>query len=177
MTTPDTNPESRKRLAKILSSLGAIWIALFIVSNVVNAGGTPLGNVLGFFGDNLFFPIALLFSGRAINRRAQRGGARRGLPESRTQRTPPTLTPDLPSKQPPRPAPRPAPRPKPSVAQPPSSITAPPDIDDLAEAIGFDDLDSTAAEPDLAPSHTPKSSEEMIAEARKKLSRDPRSSD
>jgi hypothetical protein len=172
MTTPDTKPESRKRLGKILSVAGAIWIVLYAVSNFVNAGGTPLGNVLGFFGENLFFPVALLFSGRAIRRQADRGG---GVSQSKTQRTPPILTLDQPPSPPQRPAPRPAPRPKPKVAPPPPPIAATPDIEELAEAIGFDDLDSKAGAPDPTSSHTPKSSEEMIAEARKKLNRNPRS--
>lgn len=179
MTTPEAKPESKKRLARILSGVGAIWIALFIVSNVVNAGGTPIGDVLAFFGDNLFFPIALLFSGRVVRRQTERDTGK--APESSSRRTPPIVSPGASQPRPQRSAPQARPVPKPEAPKqrtPSPSVTpAAPDIDELAKAVGFDELDETITQPDRGSSYTPKSSEEMIAEARKKLARDPESRD
>lgn len=179
--------ETQARFGRILSAVGSIWIVLFVVANFFDVGGTPLGDILRFFGDSFFVPIALLFAGRAIRRRSGEMPQRTTMAEQRQPQRQAAQR---------RPAAKPAPRPerKPisttegKVATPTESKTKPmptpaePDIEELAVAIGFDD--KTAAEPPserpgsankdqfkprYEPTYKSKSSEEMINEARKRL--------
>lgn len=143
--------DSRLRLGKIITGIGSVWIALFFASRFINVGGTPLGDVLAFFGSNLFIPIALLFTGRAIKRRSRQVSVEDAV--------------DTPTVEKERPKPAPS-RPVERRPAPPSPDPKPVDMDELAEAIGFDPSDDMEVDPDGMDRRTkPKTSEEMIAEA------------
>lgn len=149
--------ETRNRLGRILSTVGSVWIALYFIARFFDFGGTPLGDILESFGSTFFVPILLLFAGRTIQRRSRRTSvedASMSSPES--QSTPP-------------PAPHPAPRrpaPPPPVIKP-----APVDMDELAEAIGFDASEETTSLPDVEV-EGPKTSAEMIADAHRRYEND-----
>jgi len=162
--------EERKgqaRFGKVLSAIGSVWILLFFVANFFDVGGTPLGDILGFFGSSGFFvPIALLFAGRAVQRRSGQ------MP---TQTTVP---------QQPRPAQRQAAKPRPVTKTVEMPVPSEPDVEELAAAIGFGeasgesetdrpgDANEDQFKPRYEPSYKAKSSEEMIAEARKRLEKE-----
>jgi len=154
--------ETRNRLGRILSTVGSVWIALYFIARFFDFGGTPLGDILESFGSSFFVPILLLFAGRTIQRRSRRTSvedASMSSPES--QSTPP-------------PAPRPAPSrpaPPPPVIKPAPVDPAPVDMDELAEAIGFDASEETTSLPDVEV-EGPKTSAEMIADAHRRYEND-----
>lgn len=154
--------ETRNRLGRILSTVGSVWIALYFIARFFDFGGTPLGDILESFGSSFFVPILLLFAGRTIQRRSRRTSVEDALgskPES--QSTPP-------------PAPRPAPSrpaPPPPVIKPAPVDPAPVDMDELAEAIGFDASEETPSLPDVEV-EGPKTSAEMIADAHRRNEND-----
>ncbi|TDI38678.1 MAG: hypothetical protein E2O99_00910 [Acidobacteria bacterium] len=154
--------ETRNRLGRILSTVGSVWIALYFIARFFDFGGTPLGDILESFGSSFFVPILLLFAGRSILRRSRRTSVEDALgskPES--QSTPP-------------PAPRPAPSrpaPPPPVIKPAPVDPAPVDMDELAEAIGFDASEETPSLPDVEV-EGPKTSAEMIADAHRRNEND-----
>jgi len=154
--------ETRNRLGRILSTVGSVWIALYFIARFFDFGGTPLGDILESFGSSFFVPILLLFAGRTIQRRSRRTSvedASMSSPES--QSTPP-------------PAPRPAPSrpaPPPPVIKPAPVDPAPVDMDELAEAIGFDASEETTSLPELEV-EGPKTSAEMIADAHRRYEND-----
>lgn len=134
--------------------MGALWAGLFFAANFFDVGGTPVGDVLGFFGQSLFFPIALVFAGRVISRRARRPSVEEApdAPEPKPQQRPAQRTPPPPTRRP---------APPPPVAEP--------EIEKLEEAIGFSEPMSRPETTTQQPSHMPKSSDEMIAEARERF--------
>ncbi|MCH7900968.1 MAG: hypothetical protein IH818_08640 [Acidobacteria bacterium] len=154
--------ETRNRLGRILSTVGSVWIALYFIARFFDFGGTPLGDILESFGSTFFVPILLLFAGRTIQRRSRRTSvedASMSSPES--QSTPP-------------PAPRPAPSrpaPPPPVIKPAPVDPAPVDMDELAEAIGFDASEETTSLPDVEVEGQ-KTSAEMIADAHRRYEND-----
>ena len=152
--------DSRLRLGKIISGIGSVWIALYFVSRFLNVGGTPLGDILAFFGSNFFIPIALLFTGRAIKRRSRQVSVDDALGSQ-------TVAPEQLKPAPSRPAesrPSPAPR---------KAAPEPVDMDELAEAIGFDSSDQSEAVSDMTDdSVIPMTSEEMIADAHRRYDSD-----
>ncbi|MCZ6504860.1 MAG: hypothetical protein O6834_02620 [Actinobacteria bacterium] len=154
--------ETRNRLGRILSTVGSVWIALYFIARFFDFGGTPLGDILESFGLSFFVPILLLFAGRTIQRRSRRTSledASMSSPES--QSTPP-------------PAPRPAPSrpaPPPPVIKPAPVDPAPVDMDELAEAIGFDASEETTSLPGVEV-EGPKTSAEMIADAHRRYEND-----
>lgn len=154
--------ETRNRLGRILSTVGSVWIALYFIARFFDFGGTPLGDILESFGSSFFVPILLLFAGRTIQRRSRRTSvedASMSSPES--QSTPP-------------PAPRPAPSrpaPPPPVIKPAPVDPAPVDMDELAEAIGFDASEETTSLPGVEV-EGPKTSAEMIADAHRRYEND-----
>ncbi len=159
--------DGRARLGRILSGIGSVWFVLYFVSRLINVGGTPLGDILAFFGSSFFIPLILLFAGRSIRRRSRRVsvedalGSPNDLSEQQDQPTPPPTPP---------PAPRPVQR---RPAPPPPVEPAPVDADDLAKAIGFDPSEETASLPDIEVEEVrPKSSAEMIAEAHRRFNKD-----
>ena len=149
-------------MGRILSTVGSVWIALYFIARFFDFGGTPLGDILESFGSSFFVPILLLFAGRTIQRRSRRTSVEDALgskPES--QSTPP-------------PAPRPAPSrpaPPPPVIKPAPVDPAPVDMDELAEAIGFDASEETTSLPDVEV-EGPKTSAEMIADAHRRNEND-----
>lgn len=167
----DEERNSQARLGKILSAVGSIWILLFFVANFFDVGGTALGDILGFFGNSFFIPIALLFAGRVVRRRSGQLPGRTTVP---TQQRPPQR--EATQR---RPVAKPAPK---AVSKPaPSPSPVEPDVEELAVAIGFEE-ETPEPEPDRGrdvredqfkaryePSYKAKSSDEMIAEARKRL--------
>ena len=165
--------ESRLRLGKIISGIGSVWIALYFLSRFLNVGGTPLGDILAFFGSTFFIPIALLFTGRAIKRRSRQVTMEDALGSGTvaTERSIPAPSPpsEPRSSPPPEPAP-PEPLPRPAPPEPPSDTSSRPvDMDELAEAIGFDSSDdSDAASDSMEESVGPMTSEEMIADAHRR---------
>ncbi len=155
--------DGRARLGRILSGIGSVWFVLYFVSRLINVGGTPLGDILAFFGSSFFIPLILVFAGRSIRRRSRRVSVEDALGspndpfEQQNQLTPP-------------PAPRPVQR---RPAPPPPVEPAPVDADDLAKAIGFDPSEETASLPDIEVEEVrPKSSAEMIAEAHRRFNKD-----
>ena len=149
-------------MGRILSTVGSVWIALYFIARFFDFGGTPLGDILESFGSTFFVPILLLFAGRTIQRRSRRTSVEDALgskPES--QSTPP-------------PAPRPAPSrpaPPPPVIKPAPVDPAPVDMDELAEAIGFDASEETTSLPDVEVEGQ-KTSAEMIADAHRRYEND-----
>lgn len=79
------NEQRRVRLGRIISFVGAAWIGLFFLARSGIFGSNPFTTVI--LGMGAFFPIAMMFVGRVVRRRA-------------------TPTPVEPAEQP-RPAPRP----------------------------------------------------------------------
>ena len=64
-----------RALSKLLTAAGVGWLVLFAVANFARVGGTPLGDALAFFGESVFIPFALVLGGRAVGRRAKRDEA------------------------------------------------------------------------------------------------------
>ncbi|MEE8375103.1 MAG: hypothetical protein V3S26_02130 [Acidimicrobiia bacterium] len=158
--------DGRARLGRILSGIGSVWFVLYFVSRFINVGGTPLGDILAFFGSSFFIPLVLLFAGRSIRRRSRRVsvedalGSPKDPSEQQDQPTPP-------------PAPPPVPRPVQRRPAPPPVEAAPVDADELAKAIGFDPSEETASLPDIEVEEVrPKTSDEMIAEAHRRFNKD-----
>jgi hypothetical protein len=161
--------DDRRRigLGRVISILGAIWLGLFFLTGTGLFGSNPFTTIV--LGMGAFFPIALLFVGRIIRKRETR--------------TPVEI------EQPPPPAPRPSSRPRPH----PQPQTRPPDpaaLEDSAEAIKFEKVEEMHDPTDSEPKHMPRSqpmsmhenvesiaedadpmtSEEMLAEAKKRYS-------
>ena len=174
-----------RALSKLLTGAGIAWLVLFIVANSGRAGGTPLGDALGFFGESVFVPFALVLGGRAVGRRAKRDETAAAL---------------KPKQAPHAPAP-----PRAADASGPSSSKAAGGLDELAGVFGLEaealepgppeaptvspvtDAEKPTArhlgapqrpQPSAAaaeePTHKPKTSGEMIAEARERLAARPK---
>jgi hypothetical protein len=163
------------RFGKVLSAVGSVWILLFFVGNFFDVGGTALGDILAFFGNTGFFvPIALLFAGRAVQRRSAQTPTQTTVPER------PRPTQRQASK--PRPVPKPDTIPEKKTVEMPAASQ--PDVDELAAAIGFGeasadsesdrpgDANEDQFKPRYEPSYKAKTSDEMIAEARKRLEKE-----
>ena len=176
----------RARLGRILGLIGYLWAALFFAARFIDAGGTPLGDILAFFGGNLFVPFALIFIGRGLGRRAESGADEEGEEAASTSLTTPPVLPGQERTQapPPPPPPEPRPRPQPAATEPrprpqPSAIEPTPrrepepriEPEPMVEPTPIPDFILEPGEFD--PTYKGKSSEEMIAEAKKRLSRDP----
>lgn len=154
--------DGRARLGRILSGIGSVWFVLYFMSRFINVGGTPLGDILAFFGSSFFIPLILVFSGRAIRRRSRRVSVEDALG-----------SPNDPSEQQDQPSPPPAPRPvQRRPAPPPPVEPASVDEDELAEAIGFEPSEESVSSPDIEVEDVgPKTSAEMIAEAHRKFNK------
>jgi hypothetical protein len=157
--------DTRNRWGRILSTVGSVWIVLYFIARSFDFGGTPLGDILESFGSTFFVPILLLLAGRSMQKRSRRTSVEDPLtPRPETQSRPPPA---------PRPAPsRPAP-PPPPVVKPAPVEPAPVDMDELAEAIGFDASEETPSLPDgEVEADRPKTSAEMIADAHRRNKKD-----
>ena len=155
--------DTLNRWGRILSTVGSVWIVLYFIARSFDFGGTPLGDILESFGSTLFVPILLLFAGRSIKRRSRRASVEDPLtPRPETQSMPPPA-PSRPA--PPPPVVKPAPV-KPAPVKPAPVEPAPVDMDELAEASGFDATEETPSLPDVeVEADRPKTSAEMIADA------------
>ena len=151
--------DDRRRigLGRIISVVGAIWLGLFFLTRTGLFGSNPFTTII--LGMGAFFPIAMLFVGRIIRRRAS------PRPVEIEQSPPPT----------PRPTSRPRPQPQ---TRPPDPVNP----EDLADAIRFEkaeempehiesgpmpmsmheEVESVAKDADQM------TSEEMVAEAKKR---------
>ena len=145
--------DTRNRWGKILSTVGSVWIVLYFIARTFDFGGTPLGDILESFGGTFFVPILLLLAGRSMQRRSRRASVEDPLtPGPESQSTPP-------------PAPS-RPAPPPPVVKPAPVKPAPVDMDELAEAIGFDASEEAPSLPDVeVEADRPQTSAEMIADA------------
>ncbi len=161
--------DTRNRWGKILSTVGSVWIVLYFIARSFDFGGTPLGDIMESFGSTFFVPILLLLAGRSMQRRSRRTRVEDPLtPRPESQSTPPPA---------PRPAPsRPAPPPpvvKPAPVKPAPVKPAPVDMDELAEAIGFDASEEASSLPDVeVEADRPQTSAEMIADAHRRNKKD-----
>lgn len=145
--------DTLNRWGRILSAVGSVWIVLYFIARSFDFGGTPLGDILESFGSTLFVPILLLFAGRSIKRRSRRASVED------------PLTPRPESQSRPLPAPS-RPAPPPPVVKPAPDEPASVDMDELAEATGFDASEETPSLPDVeVEADRPKTSAEMIADA------------
>ena len=64
------NEQRRIRLGRIISFVGAAWIGLFFLARSGLFGSNPFTTVI--LGMGAFFPIAMMFIGRVVRRRATR---------------------------------------------------------------------------------------------------------
>ena len=148
--------DGRKRfgVGRTISTIGVVWFGLFFAANAGLFGSNQFTTVI--LGMGAFFPIAMMFTGRVISRREKRRTTDSEIEE---------LT---------RPAPRPSPQ-RPS--RPPDPVT----IEELADAVKFEEPEETPEPTNIEPAPLPmaidpdletKTSAEMIAEARTKFSSD-----
>jgi len=176
-----------RALSKLLTGAGVGWLVLFAVASFARVGGTPLGDALAFFGESVFIPFALVLGGRAVGRRAKRDEA--AAPPKPAPRAPAPPGAARPPAPPFKAAGRldeiagvlglegerygPGPPEKP-VAPPVTAAekpTAPP-----VRVSGGSPPDYTAPRPEAGdddPSPKPKTSEEMVAEARERFAAPP----
>jgi hypothetical protein len=132
-----------KTLGRMLTGLGVLWMGWSVVTGMFEFGGELRGLGLPFIPGLLFFLV-----GRAL----ARAGSRESLPESD------------PARQGPRPRPQQRPRPAP-IPEPETHLDSHLDEPDPAEALaGLSDLEEEILE--LPP---PMTSEEMLAEARRRF--------
>ena len=186
-----------RALSKLLTGAGVGWLVLFAVANFARVGGTPLGDALAFFGESVFIPFALVLGGRAVGRRAKRDEA--AAPPNPAPRAPAPPKPAPRAPAPPGAARAPAP---PSKAAgrldeiagvlglegerhgpgPPEKPAAPPvtaaekPTAPSVRVSGGSPPDYTAPRPEAGddePSPKPKTSEEMVAEARERFAAPP----
>ena len=141
--------QNRIRLGRIITFIGAAWIALFFLTRSGLFGSNQFTTVI--LGMGAFFPIAMMFVGRVVRRRSTRTPAE--------------------SEEPSPPAPRPPPR---SATQQPNRPPDPVTIEELSAAVKFEEVEDKV-EPMAMPEEpaTPsdaKTSAEMVAEAKKRLS-------
>jgi hypothetical protein len=159
--------EGRRGPGSLLVGLGVAIFAVVVAANIFDL---RLGPIASFFEDALLLPIGLIFVGRALNRRAAGRHQTQVPPQPRPPRTarpsgaefPPLGRTEAPPPQErPQPATTPAPKPKPVVATTPSppsasrSVPPPPAI--AAQSINPHEV------------HRARSSEDMIAEAKRRL--------
>lgn len=140
------NEQRRIRLGRIISFVGAAWIGLFFLARSGLFGSNQFTTVILEMG--AFFPIAMMFVGRIVRRRASR--------------TP------VETVEQPRPTPRPTPRPS---AQRPSR--PPPDPVVIEEVLPHIEPVTPAFEPVVESvdiETQAMTSEEMVAEAKRRLS-------
>jgi len=141
--------QNRIRLGRIITFIGAAWIGLFFLARSGLFGSNQFTTVI--LGMGAFFPIAMMFVGRVVRRRSTRTSAE--------------------SEEPSPPAPRPPPR---SVTQRPNRPPDPVTIEELSAAVKFEEVEDgvepIAMPEDLATPSDTKTSAEMVAEAKKRLS-------
>ena len=97
MTEEERAAANLSRIGRVLSTVGFVWLALVIVAGTGVLDGIPF---LEFFAGTFFFPIALLFTSRVLRRRGR--AQQQGLPPT------PVNRPSSARAEPRRPAPRPA---------------------------------------------------------------------
>ncbi len=147
--------DERRRfgVGRIITSIGAIWFGLFFAANAGLFGTNQFTTVIQGMG--AFFPIAMMFTGRVIRRREKRRTIDSEIEE---------LT-----------------RPSPRSPQRPSRPPAPVTIEELADAVKFEEPEEPPEPTNIEPTPLPTpidpnletmTSEEMVAEARKKLAGD-----
>jgi len=174
MAEQNTTVDAVGCLGRVLTSIGAVWglIAILASIGVLNRIGLGSGFIAAATG-SLIPAILLLAAGRALRRRSR--AARPDLPvppEATARRVPSSRQP--PAQQspipppstlptPPRPAP-PPPRPKPVI----SSIEDPEPTARTAVSPSIDPAPGPAGGAPVAPAGRPKTSEELIEEARKR---------
>lgn len=152
--------DPRAVVGRVISTVGWVWGILFMSSRFFASIPPPIGDVLAFFGTSFWIPAGLVFVGRALKGKP--------VPDSedepvvirpRPPVAPPVKAPTLPT-EPPKAEPRPAAKyePKPAAKSEPKPV--------------FEDPNSMEL-PDMTvkPTYKPKSSEEMLAEAKQKLNR------
>lgn len=191
MAMPDQNLNPVGCLGRALTFLGIVWIGIVVLVSIgVVSDGAVGGGFLAGIGGSIIPGILLLAAGRGLRRRAKMMEGQPGpvpvaqppLPEKRvpTSRSEPTATtgptvmtpPRLPSSEPSAPAPqaKPAPRPPDPVLPARRDVTRrleeviPPRDDDLA------DKANQTLPIDFKPP-PPKTSQELIEEARRKWGR------
>lgn len=154
-----TDRDTKTRLGRILYAIGSVWIALYFAARFFDVGGTPLGDFLAFFGSSFFIPVVLLFVGRTMQKRGRRVSTEEPVEPQHAHTESP-----LPHTDRPMPTARPAP-PR-SEPRQPVSDPEPVDMDELAEAIGFDISGEDQIMPAIDDVDTrPPTSDEMIADA------------
>ncbi len=167
--------DTRNRWGRILSTVGSVWIVLYFIARSFDFGGTPLGDILESFGSTFFVPILLLLAGRSMQKRSRRTSVEDPLtPRPESQSTPPPA-PSRPAPPPPvlKPAPVKPASVKPASVKPASVKPASVDMDELAEAIGFDASEETPSLPDgEVEADRPQTSAEMIADAHRRNKKD-----
>jgi hypothetical protein len=147
-----------------------LGIAIFVFVFLARALDWRLGPFLGFFENNLFLPIILVLVGRGMMRRSrQQGPSTVAIPRQPRPPAPPPRPrpveppayqiPDFPELTPAPAPPAPAPTPQPTPRQTPTPHR--PATEPTRPVAG-------PAKPG-AESHHGKSSEEMIAEAKRRL--------
>ena len=159
-------------LGRLLTWIGLVWVSLIVLGGmgILNPGG-PLGDFIARFLTGGILPaFVLLAAGRALRRRSRK---RVGEPEQPVESLD---RPPAPRAEPPTPAPvkaSPAPAP-PKPPQPrPEPKPAPKSLEEVL--LKMEDRSSTAPERvvddpiELDLHTTPKTSQEMIDEARRKF--------
>jgi hypothetical protein len=175
---------SGSRLGGFLKLAGYLWFVFFLVGNLVAVRGT-MGDVLAFFAGNLIFPIVLIFAGAAINRRVRRSTLDEAL-DRQPASAEPSSSP-MPSRR--RPAPskpnRQNERTTAAVHRREMEEQHEREMEDMHER-GMEPLHERGTDGDMHTdqmmaieellekemSYRPKTSEEMIAEAHRRWSRD-----
>lgn len=157
-----------------MRAIGYVWLALFFVGNLVFVPGV-IGELIRFFSSNLIFPILLIFAGAVLRRRARTDHSEQGSSRPRPSDLPPTSSGPSPAPSPSRT------RPKPMTAKPSRSTAAVHrrEMEEMARAHqGIqgdkpeDHMKAVEEILDKEMSYKPKSSEEMIAEARRRWNRE-----
>ncbi len=153
---------------------GSLLAALgFLIFGAVLAAGF-FGRRIPFFSENLFLPILMIFVGRAIARRSRSRADREPSPTMAPPHRTPTAPPPTRRPAPPRPSEATVPRSKteteeaPASPRPTTSRPAKQPDEELPPVVASRPL-RKAGTPKSG--YQPKTSEEMIAEAKERLSR------
>ena len=169
---PSTNPSGR--LGSVLSAVGFAWLLLSILAgmDVLSEIGLPTELIAGLRG-NILPAVVLIVAGRSMRKRA-----RRRVEKEEPKPARPAQRPQQRPQPPPLPRPK-APRTEPAAHREPSpkATAQRRDVVSLEEALAELESDAEPAEEPLPPSDSdqpasPKTSEEMLEEARRKWGSD-----
>ena len=176
MSDQSSNNAAR-RLGTVLSAIGFAWFLLAILADMgaLSELGLPRELIAGLRG-NFFTPVILIIAGRSMRKRAKRR-AEQGEPQSPRPAPRPAPIPA------PRPAPRHTPSPQASRPKPDQSeasgepTTQRHDVVSLEEALAglepeTEPAEESASQSDAEQLDGPKTSAEMLDEARRKWGSD-----